>query len=267
MAADEPAKSKAAAFFTRYEVVAVAVPGGVLLFGLLALVHHLPLPRGLCALVPDTIEIAKIDLGSLGLFTVAAFCAGQVIQALAAAFEWGVLSLVWRYGPTFSELGAHVRSELQNDERGKQPEAELAHTYPNLALPRPFGQIYALLLARITNLEPDNLTRREYLTQVLPFVLARLYRAGVSDRLLDLRVSWGLHRGLAVTFFIFTTLFVYRVHHDGDRWFSVPGGLAVLALGMMVAMALNAQRYRVQYYKQVAFEYIDLEKAWECPEV
>ena len=218
MADEQASRPKPSAWFTRYEFVAVAIPGAVFLFGLFAFAAKLTT----LGVRLDSAKIAfeKVDIGGFGLFAVAAFCAGQIIQAVAAFCEWLIV------------------------------EASLAGWKTQVSVvPEYLRDRYASRLRKLGIAEPLEVSRRTYRRQVLPFVLARLYRVGITERLADVRVSSGFHRGLAATFSLLAVIFAF-----GKQ----PWATAVLAVGAGIMFA-NACRYHRQFYRQLAFEYMDLD--------
>jgi len=57
----------------RYDIIAVAVPGASLLFGLWFLFRF----------DVSWLKLDQVSLGTLGLFTIGSFCAGHIVQAVA----------------------------------------------------------------------------------------------------------------------------------------------------------------------------------------
>ena len=68
--------------FSRFDFVGVVIPGATLLLGLWIID-----PNALGGL-----ELKDVTLGTLGVFAIASFCLGHMLQALAAPIEW----LQWR---------------------------------------------------------------------------------------------------------------------------------------------------------------------------
>jgi len=62
--------------FDRYEIVAVALPGAALLFTAAYTLHAFRFP-----------DLARFGLGGLGMFAIASFVVGHVIQAVAKLIE------------------------------------------------------------------------------------------------------------------------------------------------------------------------------------
>lgn len=213
---EERGRSKTTAFLTRYEIVAVAVPGAVFLFG----VWYFTTAPQLSG------EITKIELGALGLFTIAALCAGQVIQAIGMAFE----ALALWLDPT-----GRVSSE--ND----------VPTFVRVRYARPLKGLHGFNAQCM-----KAFSRRDYRRDLFPFLMAHLYRVGITDRLADLRVSWGLHRGLAVAFYLLYNFYAVYGRHQSVVWYVA----LLFCAAVMMAMTV---RYRRQFYRQVAYEYMDLE--------
>jgi hypothetical protein len=93
-------------FLNRYEIVAIAVPGAVLLFG----------AWWLKAIPQLSVDPKDISVGAFGLFTIAAFCAGHLIQTIADLIGevWHKVLRVKRstYG-ILTKLPPHLSDKIQ----------------------------------------------------------------------------------------------------------------------------------------------------------
>lgn len=156
--ADEP---KAEKYLDRYEVVAIALPGAALL--LFAWYLH-----------PELFGAAKFELkdvtvGALGIFTIAALIAGQVVQAVANVVE-EILNLV----------------------------ADLGKKSPVGSLP-PHRQRQFVDAIKALNVEnPEAIDRRRYRRELGKEISRTARQRDVTGMLQVSNVSYGLHRGLAV---------------------------------------------------------------------
>lgn len=146
-------------YLDRYEVIAIAIPGGAFLLFLWYLHPEL--------LGTQKLELKDVSLGGLGFFAFAALIAGQFVQAIANVAEM-VLNLI----------------------------ADLTRRSPIETLaPQIRGKVYAALREQGVD-EPESASRRRYRTEFNREIIRAVRRQG-NSRMMDVfNVSYGLNRGL-----------------------------------------------------------------------
>lgn len=146
-------------YLDRYEVIAIAIPGGAFLLFLWYLHPEL--------LGTEKLELKDVSLGGLGFFAFAALIAGQFVQAIANIAEV-VLNLI----------------------------ADLTRPSPiDTLAPQSRRKVYAALRERGVE-EPEGASRRRYRTEFNREIIRAVRRQG-SSRMMDVfNVSYGLNRGL-----------------------------------------------------------------------
>jgi hypothetical protein len=177
-------------YFDRYEVVAIALPGAVLLFAMHELVHHVPIP--FFAAASDGGSLA-----ALGMFAVAAYAMGQVVQAAGHRLEkW------WehrRQSPWSQDVPPNLGSDVRD------------------ALERWFLGI---------NLADDSAVRR-----TRPQLLAAIRASGHAGLMDALKISSSVNRGFClISAFVAVLATVRAFLPDGvaQRWELPPHGQALL---------------------------------------
>lgn len=148
-------------YLDRYELVAVAIPGGAFLLFFWYLCPQI--------VGADTLELKDVSLGTLGIFTVAAFVAGQFIQAVANVVEeiLNFLADVFVKSP-IAQMSDPLRQQIKT----------------------------RLVADGFTGIDADD--RRQYRLRVNRHIL-RVVRGIADSTMLDIfNVTYGLNRGLTV---------------------------------------------------------------------
>jgi len=183
--------------FDQYEYVAVIIPGAALLLGL-----GVEWPQYL-HLGSDK----ELSVGDLGLFLVAAYLAGQLVQALAEIFDrlfWattGGMPTDWVLQDKHHLISTDQRTSLQTR----------VHTK--------FGANSHL--GKIPRVEWYPITRQMY---------AAVSAAQHATRIDAFNRTYGLMRGIAVAFLILTV--VYWIVDPGRAWLGA-GALIFAGLAML----------------------------------
>jgi hypothetical protein len=190
--------------FDRYDTTAVLVPGAVLLIGLWVLWGKaLPPPA-------DHFELKDFSLGAFGVFAIAAYCAGHLIQAPAEL----VTQWVWA---RFGSPGENVRTKLAT--------AQSANI--------------AAKLKTLLNIDVSTVTTHADWRSVTLQMGALLAASGRSSRLLTFNANFGLFRGLTL---VFLALAVYAFFAGAPSYGIVSAVLAFLAVIGMVSFAQSYAR-------------------------
>jgi hypothetical protein len=195
--ADEPNGEK---YLDRYEVVAVALPGAALLLFMWYLRPEL--------FGAAKFELKDISVGTLGIFTIAALIAGQVVQAVANLVE-----------------------ELLNRL------ADLGEKSPASSLPPHRQQQLRETLDAMKIQNPDKMDRRRYRKELGKEISRAARQRDKTGMLQILNVSYGLHRGLAVASGLALALAVVA---------AIRGQIVVFAL-ILVATTYRAVRFSRRY--------------------
>ncbi len=205
--AEDPKSEK---YLDRYEVVAVALPGAALLLFVWNLRPEL--------FGAAQIELKDVTVGALGIFTIAALIAGQIVQAVANVVE-EILNLV-------ADLGK------------KSPVS-------SLPLHRQRQFVDAIKALKIDN--PETIDRRRYRRQLGKEISRTARQRDVTGMLQVWNVSYGLHRGLAVAAGV--ALIIASLNHDSTR-------IVVFAL-IFAAMTHRATRFSRRYEGEALRLFLD----------
>ena len=205
--ADEPNGEK---YLDRYEVVAVALPGAALLLFMWYLRPEL--------FGAAKFELKDISVGALGIFTIAALIAGQVVQAVANLVE-----------------------ELLNRL------ADLGVKSPASSLPPHRQQQFRETLDAMKIQDPDEMDRRRYRKELGKEISRAARQRDKTGMLQILNVSYGLHRGLAVASGLALALAVAG---------AIRGQIVVFAL-IFVATTYRAVRFSRRYEGEALRLFLD----------
>jgi hypothetical protein len=205
--------------FDQYEYVAVITPGAALLLGLsLEWPQHLHL-----------VSNKELSLGDLGLFLVAAYLTGQLVQALAEFLDRGFWMAVGRGLPT-DWVRRPDNGLISNDQRDRLQDRLRAQ----------LGQAN-LDLAKVPNDAWYGITRQVY---------AAVSAANRAARIDAFNRTYGLMRGVAVAFLILTV--VYWIAEPG-RWWLGAGALILAGLS-----ALRFYYFGQDYARELFVQYLAL---------
>jgi hypothetical protein len=174
--ADEPKSEK---YLDRYEVVAVALPGAALLLFVWYLRPEL--------FGAAKFELKDITVGALGIFTIAALIAGQVVQAVANLVE-------------------EVLNQI----------ADLGKRSPVASLPPHRRRKFADVVKSLEVDDPENIDRRRYRRELGKEISRTARQRDTTGMLQVSNVSYGLHRGLAVAAGV--GLLLALLDKSGPRW-------------------------------------------------
>lgn len=192
--------------FDSYETTGIVVPGAALLFGL-----WLIFPNSL----PSGIELKDISLGAFGIFAVAAFCVGHLLQSPANLIESALWSLCGR--PTERMVG--------------NPRALAASQR-------------ALLRERVRQLlgldAPEVEAGAAEWHPIVRAIAAAITAAGRSARMDKFNATYGLHRGLATSLLIVAVV-------------ALVAGKLSFAIAFAIACAFAAMR-AIRFAKHYATE-------------
>ena len=203
--ADKPER-----YFDRYEIVAVAVPGAA---ALLLFWYLHPEFFG-----SSKFDASSVSLGTLGLFAVASFVAGQVVAVIANLAEEILNWCADRFGRT-----------------------------PVHSLPEHLQKQFNAILVRQGVANPDSLDRVRYRKQLGKSILHTVRTSG-KTRILDaFNIGYGTNRGLAAAFG------VVAVASGIDRRWQIALFLALLSL----AFATRAYRFSRRFEGEALRSFIE----------
>jgi hypothetical protein len=200
--------------FDAYEVTGVVVPGASLLLGLWIINPHL---------LPELLNPKGVSLGSFGIFAVAAFCVGHIIQAPANA----VTDLGWRI---FGRVTERMRSK--------------GCGLPDSAVERIPAQMESLL-----HQSPTIEDKNEAWKPVTAQMAVAVANAGRDARLQKFNGNYGLFRGLTASFAILLCYAAYE-----RLWVSV-GLLFVLGW----ATRFRMKRFSGYYARELWMQFLALD--------
>jgi hypothetical protein len=193
-------ESKSEKYLDRYEVVAVALPGAALLLFVWYLRPEL--------FGAAKFELKDITVGALGIFTIAAVIAGQVVQAVANLIE-----------------------EVLN------PLADLGKRSPVASLPPHRQRKFADAVKALEVDHPENIDRRRYRKELGKEISRTARQRDKTGMLQVSNVSYGLHRGLAVAAGV--GLLLALLDKSAPRWIA----FAII----LAATAYRAVRFSRRY--------------------
>lgn len=209
--------------FTRFDLIAVAIPGAILTL----LIAYETDPGRIDKLTSDP---KQFELGALGLLAIVAFCVGQILQALAA----------------FQAM-VNRRSE------GKSESLQLCQPYLKADFLR---DKYASRLQQLGYPDPKSMTHGYYRENVHRYVVAYVRRAKVHRQLEDAYVQYGLNRGLGAAFLLLVIFTLAKIGIDRTPFtaqtFFLVAGFVVLAVVTM----MNASRYARNFERELAYALI-----------
>lgn len=199
--------------FDPYEFIAVILPGSVVLFGVLYL-------------FPSAKPVFGTDMnvGGLGLFVIASFIVGHLIQGFGNALGWAWWK--WKGMPT-----DWVRQPVQ-DLIGDEQRRRLAD-----------------ILLREKNCTLDRLDRKQWYSMVRE-ICSTITHAGRSKRIDAFNRNYGLLRGLTVGCLIFAGLAAYAQPENWLLW--------TIAFFMAGVSAYRMHRFAVIYGREVFTEYLSI---------
>jgi|ERR1051326_607691 hypothetical protein len=207
--------------FDQYEYVAVIIPGAALLLGL-------------GVEWPQSLHLGfdkQLSLGDLGIFVVAAYLTGQLVQALAEIFErffWtpmGGLPTNWVLAPGQSLISPGQRERLADQVKKKLPDP--AFTFPR-----------------------DDHAGRTAWFPITRQMYALLSAAQRASRIDAFNRTYGLMRGIAVAFLILVVVYLVV---DAARWW-----LAVLALILAGLALLRFYLFGKDYARELFAQFLAL---------
>lgn len=208
------AETKEQRVFDAYETTGIVVPGAALLFGLWLL-----FPSEL----PNGIELKDISLGTFGLFAVAAFCAGHLVQAPGNLIE---SALWWIFGRPTERL-RRTGNGLSQGQRDIIP-----------------GKVRTVLGFA----PPDENASDIEWKPVIRSMASAITCAGRSLRLEKFNATYGLHRGLATSM-----LLIALVAATMGKW------MLALAFAAVFGLALfRATRFAEHYATELWVEFLRL---------
>jgi hypothetical protein len=210
-------------WLTRYDVLALAIPGAVVLLVPYAQLSFAQFSHG-AGSGPWQL-LSTLQLGALGVLTIASFCAGQVLQGLAAFSS----TLFRRFQPRSSQLELHqVPEYLRSD--------------------------YARRLSVIGVRDVQGLTVGAFRAHVYGHVLAVVRRRGALGAIEDARVQYHVNRALAWAFLLLAAVsFPPFGTKLGTGWWP----FAVYAL-LCTIMSLNAARLSRTFARDLRYAFIGL---------
>jgi hypothetical protein len=206
------------ALFDTYEMAGVAIPGASLLLGLWWL-----FPTSI-----HGVNWKDVSLGGFGIFAVAAFCAGHVIQAPANI----VMDLLWSWRGRPTERMRKLGGGLSD------PQVTLIPKH----------------VEKLLNLGAAIENRDEQWRGVVGQLAALVANAGRSARLDKFNSTFGLFRGLTVSFVLLTT-----VGFEQHRWlFSAITGV------IAGATAFRMHRFSRYYARELWVQVLALDPIMRC---
>jgi len=190
-------------YLNRYEALAIAIPGETFLLGAWWF-HVLP---GAAEL-----EAKDISLGAAGIFAIASFCVGHVLQTVADFLGHYATKM-----PIFARLG---RASVRIANR----------------LPQHMKQRVPQQLVRLLNVEIKDPANFDWSTVVLDMIVA--VRNEKRHEMLEtfLTISH-LHRGLCLSFIVFSGIALTQ-----GQWLS-----SLTCIGLSGVMLARAQQFNRQY--------------------
>lgn len=201
--------------FDPYEYIAIITPGAVVAAGVAFL---WPEARSLLA-------VEGLSLGDLGLFIVASFIAGHLVQGVGNLVEW----VLW------TPFGGLPSRWIRREGRLVAPAQRLAF------LERLSTLTGAEALAEATSYQFDGLMRQVY---------ARLAATGRTGRIDMFNRTYGLMRGLTSAFLLMAGWLLIA------RW--PDPAYALTAFGGAAIAAARAWRFARYYSRETVVEFIGL---------
>jgi hypothetical protein len=206
---------KSERLFDAYDFSAVVVPGAMLM--IIALLLH-PLPG---------FSLEKIDIGGFGVFAVAAFCAGHVLQAVGNVFE----RIYWS-----------ARGGMPT-ERALEDESLLNRVNREKVLER----------LRHDGYDVENCTRKKWARLTAHLIFST--RGNGEGHLHKLNANYGLLRGIA-TAFILAAFIAAGLHR-----FDVAAALLSLTVITCYRMESFARLYARELFQQFVKPHIAVVKS------
>ena len=205
------AEPKAERVFDAYEITAIIVPGASLLLGLWLL------DRGV---LPAALEPKDVSLGAFGLFVLAAFCVGHIVQAPANA----IVDLSWRIFGRPTEKMRRKGCGLADEQVDRIP-----------------GQVSAVLKIGVSLDEPDSQWR-----PVTAQMAVAVANAGRDARLQKFNGNYGLFRGLAMSLVLICIAATLQ-----RQW-----PAAALALAAAWAVRFRMKRFSGHYARELWLQFL-----------
>jgi len=200
--------------FDQYEYVAVIIPGATLLFGL-----SIEWPKYLHM----ASESKELSVGELGLFLVAAFIAGQLLQSLGDALEW----LLWApFGGLPTNWVIKTNNKLITDAQRTQLQTRVR----TLIAQNGFD------IGTVDPGEWYSITRQIY---------AKVNAAKLADRVDAFNRTYGLMRGFVIALVILAIVF-FTV--DARLWLGL--GAVALAILSLIRFYLFGRAYGRELFVQ-----------------
>jgi hypothetical protein len=254
----------------RYEIVGIAVPGA----GLVAVLVWFCKIDGF----PD---LTKTTLGSLGLFTIAAFVAGHVVQSIAntaedlykrfrrlpelispseyvplqrADVEKGLnsLNLCWNDGKQSNRSRRSIFDLIRHREVELQSTSAKTVNVSPIGSPAKDGEAAEQLRSTFSLIgEPAKELRR--------LILSRI-RSAKRSRLLDnLKITVAVNRGLCVVSLVFVLLAGIQLKYNQNTKPSITL-ITFFVIAMVIALAsgTRARRYTMQFEREIWVQFGEL---------
>lgn len=207
------AEPKAERVFDPYEITAIIVPGASLLLGLWLLDR---------AIVPAALEPKDVSIGAFGLFVLAAFCVGHIVQAPANV----VVDLSWRIFGRPTEKMRRKGCGLADEQVDRIP-----------------AQVSAVLKIGVTVDAPDSQWR-----PVTAQMAVAVANAGRDARLQKYNGNYGLFRGLAMSLALICI--AATLHRQWPT--------AALALAAAWALRFRMKRFSGYYARELWLQFLEI---------
>ncbi|MBU2031158.1 MAG: hypothetical protein KKG69_03730 [Alphaproteobacteria bacterium] len=204
--------------FDPYEYIAIITPGAVVAAGVALL---WPEARALLA-------VEGVSLGDLGLFLVAAFVAGHLVQGLGNLVEFAL----------WAPFGGLPSRWLRREGRLVAPAQRIA---------------FLERLDAVTGVEAPQALPGAAFDSLMRQAYARLAASGRTGRIDMFNRTYGLMRGLTAAFLLMAVWFLIARWPDPQY--------ACVAIGGAVIAALRAWRFARYYTREIVVEFIGAEAA------
>ena len=201
--------------FDPYEYIAIITPGAVVAAGVAFL---WPEARSLLA-------VEGVSLGDLGLFMVASFVAGHLVQGVGNLVEW----VLW------APFGGLPSRWIRREGRLVAPEQR---------------QTFLERLSFLTGVKAPAEAMPRHFDGLMRQVYARLAATGRTARIDMFNRTYGLMRGLTSAFLLMAGWFLIARWHDPAYVLTALGGAAIAAA--------RAWRFARYYSRETVFEFIGL---------